>query len=96
VEARHRQIVDALTGLNQRHHVFADIRGAGLLLGAELTPALAGRAKELQLAAVERGVLPLVAGADVLRLAPALTITEAETATGLERLGQAVAELAGS
>jgi acetylornithine/N-succinyldiaminopimelate aminotransferase len=96
VEARHRQLVDGLTDLNQRHDVFAEIRGAGLLLGAELKPELAGRAKELQLTAVERGVLPLVAGADVLRLAPALTITEAETAEGLTRLGDAVATLAGS
>jgi acetylornithine/N-succinyldiaminopimelate aminotransferase len=94
VEARHHQIIDSLSDLDPEHQVFAEIRGAGLLLGIELVPELAGRAKELQLLAVEEGVIPLVAGADVLRLAPALTITEEETTTGLARLARAVEKLA--
>jgi succinylornithine aminotransferase len=91
--ARHHQIVAALHEMNRRHQAFSEIRAAGLLVGAELAPSLAGRAKELQLAALDDGVITLVAGLDVLRLAPALNITAGEAAAGLERLAHAVAEL---
>jgi len=45
------------------------------------------------LASQDAGVLTLVAGSDVLRLAPSLIIPEADIKEGLERLEGAVATL---
>lgn len=64
-------------GLEAMGGVFSEVRGRGLLVGAELAD------PELQAGAVvdrmrEGGVLGHVAGARVLRFLPPLTITEAE------------------
>lgn len=82
---------EGLEAINARYEVFAEIRGQGLLLGAQLAPRLAGRARELLNAGVEQGVMTLVAGPDVLRFAPALNISQDEARQGLERLERAVA-----
>lgn len=74
--------------------VFEGIRGRGLMLGAVLAPARAGRAGEvLDLAAAE-GLLMLQAGPDVLRFVPALSIGDDEVATGLDRLRAALRRFA--
>ena len=65
----------------------------GLLLGAPLTTAWKGKAKAIVNAGLKHGVWTLVAGPDVLRMAPALNLTEAEAAEGLKRLDAACAEL---
>ena len=77
--------------INARYEVFAEIRGQGLLLGAQMAPRLAGRARELLNVGVKQGVMTLVAGPDVLRFAPALNISQDEARQGLERLERAVA-----
>jgi acetylornithine/N-succinyldiaminopimelate aminotransferase len=59
-----------------------------------LTEGWKGRAKDVVAAGLRQGVWLLVAGPDVLRFAPALTISEAEMAEGLRRLDAACAELA--
>ena len=69
------------------------VRGLGLLLGAPMSAAWKGKAKEIVNAGLKHGVWTLVAGPDVLRLAPALNITEAEVVEGLKRLDVACAEL---
>ena len=53
-----------------------------------------GRAGEIVSSALNHGVLILVAGPDVVRLVPPLTITGDEVQTGLERLTKALKELA--
>jgi succinylornithine aminotransferase len=58
--------------------VFAGVRGSGLLLGMPLAAAFKGRAKDIQRAAEAEGMLVLIAGPDVLRLAPALIVTDAQ------------------
>ncbi len=79
-----------LDALNAEFHLFSQIRGRGLMLGAVLTPEHAGHAGTILDVAAEHGLLALQAGPDVLRFVPALNITDAELADGLARLRQAV------
>lgn len=93
VVARAAQLRAGLLALAERYGVFAGVRGLGLLIGAPMSPAWQGRAKDLVNAALKQGLWTLVAGPDVLRLAPALNITETEVVEGLQRLEAACAEL---
>ncbi|MQA22895.1 acetylornithine/succinylornithine family transaminase [Rugamonas rivuli] len=60
--------------------VFTLVRGAGLLLGLVVTDAWKGRSKDIQRAAEANGLMVLIAGMDVVRLAPALIVTDAQIA----------------
>lgn len=91
VASRSAQLRDGLNALNQTTPVFSEIRGLGLLLGAVLTEAYAGKAGDVVALAAEAGVIVLQAGPNVVRFAPSLVISEAELACGLARLGQALA-----
>lgn len=91
VERQSQALRTGLQALHEQHALFAEIRGRGLMLGAQLAPDLAGRAAEILDAAAEHGLLLLQAGPDVLRFVPPLTITDAELADGLDRLGRALA-----
>ena len=73
--------------------VFSGVRGSGLLLGAVMSDAWRGKAKDVQMLAQEEGVLVLQAGPDVVRLAPSLIIDEADMAEGLARLRAALQRL---
>lgn len=95
VGERHALIKEHLERLNQRFALFSDIRGAGLLIGAELKDAWQGRGGEILAAAVEEGLMLLVAGPNVLRFAPSLVITPEEIAEGMARLERALERLAG-
>ena len=75
--------------------LFADIRGEGVWLGCELVEAYRGRAMEFVRAGHDAGLLLLVAGPDVLRLAPALTIGLDDIIEGLGRFEQALQKVAG-
>lgn len=74
--------------------VFSGVRGRGLMLGAVLAPAHAGRAGEVLDRAADEGLLMLQAGPDVLRFVPALNIGDDEVAEGLARLRRALEALA--
>ncbi|MGL5991317.1 MAG: aspartate aminotransferase family protein [Plesiomonas sp.] len=75
-----------LAQINQQCALFSDIRGLGLLIGAELNAEYAGQAKTFLNAAAEEGVMLLMAGPDVLRFAPSLLIDEQDIALGMARL----------
>jgi len=60
--------------------VFTQVRGAGLLLGLVVTDAWKGRSKDIQRAAEGNGLMVLIAGMDVLRLAPALIVSDEQIA----------------
>jgi acetylornithine/N-succinyldiaminopimelate aminotransferase len=66
----------------------ADVRGRGMLLGVVVRGVDAGA---VVTAARERGLLVNAIGADVVRLAPPLTLTAAEADLAAERLGAALA-----
>lgn len=81
---------EKLAEMNTRLGLFADIRGRGLMIGAELVPPLHGKSNDLSEAARKAGVLSLVAGPNVLRFVPPLTITTGEMTEGLKRLEAAL------
>jgi acetylornithine/N-succinyldiaminopimelate aminotransferase len=84
---------EGLNAIGKRHGIFDPARGLGLLLGAPMSAAWKGKAKEVVSAGLRHGLWCLVAGPDVLRLAPALNISESDVAEGLKRLDAACAEL---
>ncbi len=87
---RHGRVVERLLEID-REGFFGEVRGMGLLIGAQLRPEFAGKAKSIQVAALEAGVLCLVAGPDVIRFAPSLIIPMADLELGLDRFEQAFA-----
>ena len=89
VTERHQWFVDRLQAINQRLPVFKTIRGLGLLIGAVLNDDFAGKAKQFNLTAAEEGVMVLIAGASVVRFAPALNISQEEVQQGLARFERA-------
>jgi succinylornithine aminotransferase len=90
VKARHALFMEGLKAINARRPVFADLRGEGVWLGCELAQAWRGRAPDVMNAAGEAGLLVLVAGPDVLRIAPSLVISLDEILEGLARLESAL------
>jgi 2,2-dialkylglycine decarboxylase (pyruvate) len=93
-------LTDRLTDLQNRYEVVGDVRGRGLLQGVELVgdkqtkaPADALGAA-ITTACLERGLhmnivqLPGMGG--IFRIAPPLTIAEAELDSGLDILGEAI------
>ncbi|REL30928.1 aspartate aminotransferase family protein [Thalassotalea euphylliae] len=94
VKAKEKLYFDGLKAINEKYNVFQEIRGKGLLVGAVLTEAYQGRAKDFLVAAMEEGVMTLVAGASIVRFAPSLIIPDADIAEGLARFEKAVAKLA--
>jgi acetylornithine/N-succinyldiaminopimelate aminotransferase len=91
VEAQAQALRDGLHALDEKHQVFAEVRGRGLMLGAVLRPEHSGRAAEILDHAANAGLLLLQAGPDVLRLVPALNIGAEDAAEGLARLDAALA-----
>ena len=90
VKARHALFMEGLKAINARRRVFADLRGEGVWLGCELAEAWRGRSIDVMNAAGEAGLLVLVAGPDVLRIAPSLVISLDEILEGLARLENAL------
>ncbi|MDD1782134.1 aspartate aminotransferase family protein [Enterovibrio sp. ZSDZ35] len=93
VKEREGWFREGLDALNAKYNLFADIRGQGLLIGAELNDAWKGRARDVLVAAGEEGLLVLVAGANVVRMTPSLVITKDEVQEGLARLDRALSKL---
>ena len=96
VRSRSEQLKATLAKINQRFGIFSDVRGKGLLIGAELTEAFKGRAKDFVTAAGKHGVIMLMAGPDVLRFAPSLIIPLDDMNEGLARFEKAVEEVVGA
>ena len=89
---------ERLRGLQQAHPVLADVRGVGLMIGAEfLIPGTGEPASEyvaaLEQLAFQKGLLLLSCGLSTIRFAPPLVITEAEVDAGLDVLAACLAEL---
>jgi acetylornithine/N-succinyldiaminopimelate aminotransferase len=83
-----------LDRINALYPVFNTVRGKGMLLGAALTDAYKGKARDFLLAAAAEGLLVLMAGYDVVRFAPSLIIPDADILEGMQRFERAVAKVA--
>ncbi len=90
VAERGRQLVTALSAINAKHGLFSEIRGRGLMIGAELEPTWHGEAGDIAETARKHGVIVLQAGPNVLRFLPPLIITQKEMKEGLVRLEKAI------
>lgn len=93
VSAKRELFVKYLQRLDAEFDLFSDIRGMGLLIGAELKPQHKGRARDFLYAAADAGVMVLNAGPDVMRFVPSLIIDEQDIAEGMARFAQAVAKV---
>ncbi|HCA5735434.1 TPA: aspartate aminotransferase family protein [Citrobacter freundii] len=89
VKQRHDWFVERINAINERFGLFSEIRGLGLLIGCVLNAEFAGKAKLISQEAAVAGVMVLIAGANVVRFAPALNVSEEEVATGLDRFALA-------
>jgi acetylornithine/N-succinyldiaminopimelate aminotransferase len=90
VTAKRELFVKHLQQIDAQFDLFSDIRGMGLLIGAELNPRYHGRARDFLYAAAEAGVMVLNAGPDVMRFVPSLVIDESDIAEGMARFALAV------
>ncbi len=93
IEERRQHFVQALEAINQQHNLFSEIRGMGLLIGAELTPQYHGVARDILGAAAENGVMILNAGPNVIRFAPSLVVEFEDIKQGMQRFADAVAQV---
>ena len=71
--------------------LFAKPRGKGLLLGLPMADAAKGRSKDYTKIAEGLGMMLLIAGPDVVRLAPALVVSDAQIADA-DRIMRAAAD----
>jgi acetylornithine/N-succinyldiaminopimelate aminotransferase/succinylornithine aminotransferase len=94
VKEASKQTVAMLEGLVADYpQVFSLVRGGGLLLGLVVAEGFKGRAKDIQKAAENEGLMVLIAGMDVVRLAPALIVSDAQIAEAGSLLRAAVDSL---
>ncbi|MDF2274699.1 aspartate aminotransferase family protein [Aeromonas caviae] len=93
IKQREQLFRQGLEAINAKYHCFSEVRGQGLLLGAVLNDDFKGRSRDFLLAAVDQGLLALVAGTNVVRFTPSLVIPEADIKEGLARFEKAVAQV---
>ncbi|BCK05974.1 aspartate aminotransferase family protein [Vibrio cholerae] len=93
VKQREQWMRAELEKINHKYHLFKEIRGKGLLLGAALNDEWQGRARDILVAAGKQGLMVLVAGASVVRFTPSLIISQQEIEEGMARLDKAIATL---
>lgn len=96
VKAKHERFKTRLLQIGERYGVFSGVRGMGLLIGAVLSDAWKGKAREFFDAAASENLMILQAGPDVVRFAPSLVIADADIDEGLDRFERAVAKLTGA
>ena len=94
VKEASEKLIGKLEGLVRDFpQVFSAVRGAGLLLGLVVAEPFKGRSKDIQRAAEAQGLMILIAGMDVVRLAPALIVSDAQIEEADRIIRLAVAEL---
>ena len=96
VRSRSETLKGHLAKLDERFGIFKEVRGKGLLIGAELNDAFKGRAKDFVTAAGQHGVIMLMAGPDVLRFAPSLIVPLDDMSEGFARLAKAIEAVIGA
>ncbi len=92
VNKRHSFFVAKLQEINKKLNVYCDIRGKGLLIGAELHDKYKGNAYNLVNIAIKHGVSVLNASPNVTRFLPALNIPLDDISQGMARFSNALDE----
>ena len=100
---RGEQLLSGLRSVTAGYDAVGDVRGLGLMVGIEFVSRDgdtavpdAATALAVQQATTRHGLLTLTCGpeANVVRLIPALVVTEHEIATGIERFSAALSDVA--
>ena len=84
VQERAADLRRYLQEINRRLNCFVEIRGRGLLIGAQMKPG--ADVQKAAAAALDNGVIVLTAAGNVMRFAPALNISAADMQEGFARL----------
>ena len=79
--------------INEKYEIFDEVRGEGLLIGCALKEKYLGRARDFMVAALEQNLMLLMAGPNVVRMAPSLLVTEAEIEQGMAAFEKAIAKV---
>ena len=93
VGLKHERFRKHLQAINSKYGIFSEVRGKGLLIGAELVEKYHGQGKTFLTAAAKEGLMMLVAGPNVLRFAPSLIVADEDIDEGMARLERAVASV---
>lgn len=93
VDAKGEYLRAGLNALNDKYGLFTEVRGMGLLCGAELKPEHAGKSRAILDGCRDNGLLILVAGPNVLRFAPALNISNDDIDASLAILDKTLAAI---
>ena len=86
-EQMQKMLLDLVSDYPQ---VFASVRGKGLLLGLVLSDKFKGRSKDVTAAAEVEGLMLLIAGMDVIRIVPALIVSDKQIDEASKLLRRAV------
>ncbi len=92
VVERSKWFFDALNAIKDKYGCFKEIRGMGLLIGAVMSDKYKGMSKNFLAKCASKNLLVLVAGSDVVRLAPSLNITKEEFDAGMKLFEEAAQE----
>ena len=93
VKEKRNLIGTKLQMINEQYNVFEEVRGHGLLIGCALKEEYLGRAREFMVAALENNLMLLMAGPNVVRMAPSLLVSEAEIEQGMRAFEKAIAKV---
>jgi len=75
---------DGLEALKEKHNIIREIRGKGLMIGIELK----FEVRDILMEGIEKNLLLLYSGRNILRLLPPLVITEQDVIRSLEILDE--------
>jgi len=92
-KTRGEELLAGLRALNDRRACFAEVRGRGLMVGAELKETLPFDAKAVVNGARDRGVLVHVAGPRTLRMVPPLILEPDHVAQALTAVDESLQSL---
>jgi len=93
VNTKSNRLKAGLESINSRFPFCEEVRGKGLLIGCALNDEYKGRAGEFLKAAQTKGLLVLIAGPNVIRMAPSLLIPDADIDAGLVILEAAIRDI---
>lgn len=93
VKAKHDRFVNGLNALNEKYKVFSTVRGLGLLVGAVIDDSVKTPPRDFLFKGIKHGLLILVAGSNVIRMAPSLIIPDEDIDEGLARFEEILKEV---
>ena len=93
VNEKFERFKQGLEKIHARYPFMQELRGRGMLIGCVLNATYEGRAGDFLNVAKEQQLIVLVAGPNVVRLAPSLLIPNEDIDEGLQRFEKSVAEV---